>query len=84
MSHRQVAQKISSSTYFVFAGVYVNCDWSGYSSVDWSFWTRHLIGHFTVVCSVTSPMNGFEAAGDLVLIQTSLLLSCKLRCCNAN
>ena len=25
MSHRQVDKKISSSTYFVFAGVYVNC-----------------------------------------------------------
>ena len=23
------------------------------------------IGHFTVVCSVTQPMNGCEAAGDL-------------------
>ena len=30
------------------------------------------IGHFTVVYSVTRPMNGSEAAGDLVLIQTSL------------
>ena len=29
-------------------------------------------------------MNGCEAAGDLALIQTSLLLSCKLCCCNAN
>ena len=28
------------------------------------------IGHFTVVCSVTSPTNGCEAADDLVLIQT--------------
>ena len=27
-------------------------------------------GHFTVVYSVTRPMNGSEAAGDLVLIQT--------------
>ena len=36
------------------------------------------IGHFTVVCPVTWPMNGCEAAGDLVLTQTSLLLSCKL------
>ena len=36
------------------------------------------IGHFTVVYSVTWPMNGSEAAGDLVLIQTSLFLSCKL------
>ena len=29
------------------------------------------IGHFTVVYSVTRPLNGSEAAGDLVLIQTS-------------
>ena len=42
------------------------------------------IGHFTVVCSATKPMNGCEAVGDLALIQTSLLLSCKLCCCNAN
>ena len=42
------------------------------------------IGHFTVVCSATKPMNGYEAAGDLALIQTSVLLSCKLCCCNAN
>ena len=35
-----------------------------------------LIGHFAVVYSVTWPMNGSEAAGDLVLIQTSLFLSC--------
>ena len=35
------------------------------------------IGPFTVVYSVTRPMNGSEAAGDLELIQTSLLLSCK-------
>ena len=30
--------------------------------------------HFTVVCSVTWPLNGSEAGGDFVLIQTSLLL----------
>ena len=36
--------------------------------------TKHTIDHFTVVCSVTWPLNGSEAAGDLVLIQTSLLL----------
>ena len=30
------------------------------------------IGHFTVVYSVTRPMDGSEAAGDLELIQTSL------------
>ena len=35
--------------------------------------------HFTVVCSVTWPLNGSEAAGDLVLIRTSLLLLGKSR-----
>ena len=35
------------------------------------------IDHFTVVCSVTWPLYGSEARVDLVLIQTSLLLSCK-------
>ena len=30
------------------------------------------MGHFTVVYSVTGPMNGSDAAGDLVSIQTSL------------
>ena len=38
----------------------------------------------TVICSVNWPLYGSEAAGDLVLIQTSLLLLCKSRCCNAN
>ena len=46
--------------------------------------TKHTIDHFTVVCSVTWPLNGVEAGGDLVLIQTSLLLICKSSCCNAN
>ena len=36
-----------------------------------------IIDHFTVVCSVTCPLNGSEAGGDLALIQTSLLFSCK-------
>ena len=36
-----------------------------------------LIDHFTVLCSVTWPMNGREAGGDLALIQTSLVLLCK-------
>ena len=35
------------------------------------------IDHFTVACSVAWPLNGSEAGGDLVLIQTSLLLLCK-------
>ena len=36
-----------------------------------------MIGHFTVVCLVTWPPNANEAGGDLALIQTSLLFSCK-------
>ena len=40
-------------------------------------------GHFTVVCPVTWPLNGSEAGGDLVLIQTSLLLLCKSSYSNA-
>ena len=36
-----------------------------------------VIDHLTVVCLVTWPLNGSEAAGDLVLIKISLLLLCK-------
>ena len=42
------------------------------------------IDHFTVVDLVTWPLNGSEAGGDLVLIQTSLLLLCKSSCSYAN
>ena len=41
------------------------------------------IDHFTVVCLVTWPLNGSEAGGDLVLIQTLLFL-CKSSCSYAN
>ena len=43
----------------------------------------HGIDHFTVVCSVTWPLNSSETAGDLVLIHTSLPL-CKSSCSDAN
>ena len=43
-----------------------------------------LIDHFTVACPVTWPLNSSEAEGDLVLIQTSLILLCKSSCFNAN
>ena len=36
------------------------------------------IVHFTVVCLVTWPMNESEAGVDLVLIESALLLLCKL------
>ena len=42
------------------------------------------IDHFTVVGLVAWPLNGSEAGGDLVLIQTSLLLLCKSSCSYAN
>ena len=42
------------------------------------------IDHLTVVYSVTWPLNGSEAVGDLVLIQTSLFLLCKSSCSYAN
>ena len=41
------------------------------------------IDHFTVVYSVAWPLNGSEAGGDLVFVQTSLLLLNKLSS-NAN
>ena len=44
----------------------------------------NLIDHFTVVFLVTWPLNGNEAEGDLVLIQTLLLLLCKSSCSYAN
>ena len=35
------------------------------------------IDHFTVLYSVTWPLNDSEAGGDLVLIKTSLSLLCR-------
>ena len=45
--------------------------------LQFCFPVKFSIDHFTVVCSVTWPLNGSEAGVDLVLIQTSKLLSCK-------
>ena len=42
-----------------------------------------IVDPFTVVCLLTWPLNGVEAAGDLALIKTSLLLLCKSCCSNA-
>lgn len=36
------------------------------------------IVHFTVVRSVTGLLTGSDAAGDRVLMQTSMILACKL------
>ena len=49
-----------------------------------SFSPQVTIDHFTVMCSVTRPLNESEAEVDLALIQTSLLFLCKSCCCNAN
>ena len=56
--------------------------WEYPSQVKWSRRAskKGTIDHCTVVCSVTSPLNGSEAGGDLVLIQTSLFLLCKSSC----
>ena len=43
-----------------------------------------IIGHFTVVCSVSWPLNGSKVQGDHLLIQTLLLLFCKSSCSDAN
>jgi len=42
------------------------------------------IDHFTVVSSVTWPLNDSEAGVDVVLMQTSMLLLCKTSCSYAN
>ena len=42
------------------------------------------IDHFIVVCFVTWPLSGSEAGGDLVLIQTLLLFTCRSCCSHAN
>ena len=55
-----------------------------YFGGDFIFASFYSIDHFTVVCSVTWPLNGIETGGDLVLIQTSLFLLCKSSCYNAN
>ena len=49
--------------------------------VQHTVWPRD---HLTVVCSMTWPLNGSDARGELVLIQTSLLLLCRSSCSNAN
>ena len=48
-------------------------------------WVMSLrICHFTVLCSVTRPLNESEAAVEFALIQTLLLFLCKSCCCNVN
>ena len=42
-----------------------------------------VIDHFTIVCSVTWPLNGSEAGSNLVFIQISLFLLCESSCSDA-
>ena len=49
--------------------------WSDFKPYGWMIFDA--IEHFTVVCSVTWPLDDREAGVDLVLIQTTLLLWCK-------
>ena len=51
---------------------------------DTTYIYQGTIDHFTVVSLATWPLNGSEAGGDLVLIQTSLLLLYKSTCSYAN
>ena len=47
------------------------------SNNKWFPISAKTIDHFTVVSSVTWPLNGSEAGGDLALIQTSVHFLCK-------
>ena len=40
--------------------------------------------HLTVACLVAKPLNRSDAKGDFDMIQTLLLLKCKLPCYHAN
>ena len=55
-------------------------DIDDFTDIRFVSWTDH----FTVLGLVTWPLNGSEAGGDLVSIQTSLLLLCKSSCSYAN
>ena len=57
---------------------------AGKPNLLWSLRIVYVIDHFTVACLVTWPLYGSEAGGDLVLIQTLLLLLCKSSCSYAN
>ena len=52
------------------------CHLNAYNFKNQFSFLPHVIGHFTVVCSVTWPWIGSEAGGDLVLIQSSLFFIC--------
>ena len=71
----QILKNIMSTIFFTkiniyLCGSYMQRKTTGIQS------SKETIDHFTVVCSVTWPLNGSEAGGELVLIQTSPLLLC--------
>ena len=44
---------------------------------QWASEIQQIVHNFTIVCLVTGPLNESEAGGDLVMIETSLLLLCE-------
>ena len=58
--------------------------WTVINEQGTQIWELIAIVHFTVVCLVAKPLDRSEAKGDLVMIQTLLLLKCKLICYHAN
>ena len=67
-----------------FRGFWRNLEIQDGGPIWLTFRNHDVIGHFTVVCLVTWPLSGSEAGGDLVLIQTLLLFTCKSCCSHAN
>ena len=67
LKHSRLSVRGSNCLFLFFKGQngLLVC-WLSYVLVD--------IDHFTVVFSVTWPLDGSETGGDLVLVQTSLLL----------
>ena len=73
------------STYSKFFALFLS-SFSGLWMLGKALGTKFIsfaINHFAVACSVTWPLNGSEAGGDLALIKTSLLLLCKSSCHSA-
>ena len=84
-AHELGSQSVNQSFFSLFSlfctllrGLFF-CNWLSFLQVFLAFFQQFLetIDHLTVVCSATWPVDGSEARVDLVLIQTSLLLSCK-------
>ena len=61
-----------------FMGSLLEAAYSAISETEeFRFCSNLSIDHFTVSCLVAWPLNESEAGGELVLIETSLLFSCK-------